>query len=875
MQVKDDLDKLYYQKDLRCFIMAINPLYNSSTIRLMGLASGLDTESIIQQTLRLHQMKIDSQFRARTLLEWRQQSLNSIKDELTNFRYSFLTALGSNAMRTSSAYVSTVASLRGKNSGAVTIGTTINSSVGTMRIGQIKSLATNTNVSSSKPVSKSGNGFVLTDKLGDLKVDKGKFEFDSSGNATVNINGKDIIINETDSIDIINDKLRGAVHTPYDPSKLTVETTGLSAGVVMQVRDENDKALFEVRDNGTNFELWDVGGLTDKKLFEAQDGHEIGLNGNKFFFATDGAKRFTLNDDLLVDLNNNVYTKGAAVLERSVGDPFLLRDKNGVQYTLNSNNTVTRNSDGALIYNVEANAVTGGFDFKDPFSGKTVFTADEESDAFYQRDYLGDTFGGRYTFDGIGEIRDSNGSLAFTVDSSDGVFEVQKNYIKDINTTTYSGITNGLFQDDSLVDYAGRQYDKVTINGMQMVLYKDEVTFGGSSGGWDANRLQRIFDDTVISLDDDGNQKFTFFESPFVWYNPGDTNSSYGETNVEINGISIKLTKDMSIDDMIKKVNGSGAGVTMSYDRLSDQFKLESDIVGPDQTIKVKGLKGLGIEDGTYNNGTYAEVQINGEWFVRPTNTISYRGVNITLNEITPEGEEETVVSLSRNSDEAVDRIKTFIDAYNVIINKLENLLKETKNTSERTYTPLTDEEKSVMSEKQIEDWEAIAKKGLLKNDAGIQNLINNLRGALFEQVQAAGLTPSQIGLSTGRWDSGTGSQIIIDEDILRAALESDPEKVANVFMGGADLTQSAGKGLLWRMEELMNGYINGSQNATITNLENSIKRTNEQMEKLQIKMYEEEDKLYKKFAALETALSKIQSQTDWMKSMLDSMNTK
>ena len=52
-------------------------------------------------------------------------------------------------------------------------------------------------------------------------------------------------------------------------------------------------------------------------------------------------------------------------------------------------------------------------------------------------------------------------------------------------------------------------------------------------------------------------------------------------------------------------------------------------------------------------------------------------------------------------------------------------------------------------------------------------------------------------------------------------------------------------------------------------NLENSIRRVNEQMEKLTMKMYAEEDKLYKMFAAMETAMSNIQSQGDWFNAML------
>jgi len=206
-------------------------------------------------------------------------------------------------------------------------------------------------------------------------------------------------------------------------------------------------------------------------------------------------------------------------------------------------------------------------------------------------------------------------------------------------------------------------------------------------------------------------------------------------------------------------------------------------------------------------------------------------------------------------------------------VKKLENMLKETKNRSETSYRPLTDEEKSLMSDKQVEEWEAIAKKGLLRNDPGIQTMLNSLRTSLFDKISEVGLSPSQLGITTGRWDEGTGGMIMLDEDKLRAALEEDPERVMNVFIGGADSTRYADRGWLWRMDDIMKNYIDGSQYTTLNNLENSIKRANEQMERLQQKMYDAEDKLYKKFAALETALSKIQSQGDWLQSMLSYTN--
>jgi len=144
----------------------------------------------------------------------------------------------------------------------------------------------------------------------------------------------------------------------------------------------------------------------------------------------------------------------------------------------------------------------------------------------------------------------------------------------------------------------------------------------------------------------------------------------------------------------------------------------------------------------------------------------------------------------------------------------------------------------------------------------------------LYDQVKAAGISPSQLGLSTGGYFDGMGSQIVLDEDKLRKALEDDPEKVMNLFMGGAEADYQGNKGLLWRMEDLMNGYMNGSQYNSINNLENSIRKANQQIDTLRKKMYDEENRLYRKFAAMETALSKIQAQTEWMLSMLTAQMT-
>ena len=367
---------------------------------------------------------------------------------------------------------------------------------------------------------------------------------------------------------------------------------------------------------------------------------------------------------------------------------------------------------------------------------------------------------------------------------------------------------------------------------------------------------------------------------------------------------TVTLSKDMTVGEMINAVNQSGAGVTMTFDRLGDELRVETNETrvdgrvqsreGETLTLSGKVFEALGLisaahasaEDGisavadgrqTFSNAQNAELTVNNQVITSNSNTFDFRGINLTLNETFDDegpGTDSAVgIAVKRDVTEALDKIKSFVAAYNGLIHRLENLLVERKTKDESTYIPLTEEEKAHMTEKQVEEWEAIAKKGLLRGDGEIQSLVNNLRRALFDSVSAAGLSPSQIGLTTGSFFAGTGSQIVLNEDRLRAALEQDPEKVMNVFMSGGLSSDYNQRGLLYRINDAVGNYLNRSSVNTLERLESSIMRTNTQMERLQDKMWREEDRLYRRYAAMETSLSKLQSQGDWLTQMLEGFN--
>ena len=55
-------------------------------IRFSGLASGLDTESIIKDLMKIETSKVDRQFQQKTLLEWKRDDYRSINNNLRTFR---------------------------------------------------------------------------------------------------------------------------------------------------------------------------------------------------------------------------------------------------------------------------------------------------------------------------------------------------------------------------------------------------------------------------------------------------------------------------------------------------------------------------------------------------------------------------------------------------------------------------------------------------------------------------------------------------------------------------------------------------------------------------------------------------------------------
>jgi len=72
--------------------------------RLTGMASGLDTDSIIEQLMKVERAKVDKVKQEKQILEWKREDYRSISSALKSFQDSFMNVLSSTDMRSSSSY---------------------------------------------------------------------------------------------------------------------------------------------------------------------------------------------------------------------------------------------------------------------------------------------------------------------------------------------------------------------------------------------------------------------------------------------------------------------------------------------------------------------------------------------------------------------------------------------------------------------------------------------------------------------------------------------------------------------------------------------------------------------------------------------------
>ena len=216
--------------------------------------------------------------------------------------------------------------------------------------------------------------------------------------------------------------------------------------------------------------------------------------------------------------------------------------------------------------------------------------------------------------------------------------------------------------------------------------------------------------------------------------------------------------------------------------------------------------------------------------------------------------------------------MKTFIDDYNKIMDKIYGEVIEKKN---RDFPPLTDAQKEEMSEEEIKNWEEKSKKGLLRNDSELRMFMEDTKQALFGPIEGMGINLIDIGITSSK-DYNEQGQIYLDEEKFKKALLENGDQIYQALTKTA--TDKSQSGSLERMKDTFNKYVGNSNSifARKAGIEKTasaarnlfgeqIQRQQENIKNLQRKMDEKEKQLYKKFAALESSMNKFNSQMNYL----------
>lgn len=274
--------------------------------------------------------------------------------------------------------------------------------------------------------------------------------------------------------------------------------------------------------------------------------------------------------------------------------------------------------------------------------------------------------------------------------------------------------------------------------------------------------------------------------------------------------------------------------------------------------------------------GQNAEIELNGVQYFSDSNTFDINGLTITCNGTTAENE---VVTLSTKNDTSgiYDMIKGFIKEYSALINEMDKLYNA---ESAKGYEPLTDEEKEAMSESEIEKWESKIKDSLLRRDGTLNTVASAMKEIMMSGFEVNGkkMYLYDFGIETMGYFNAADNEknayhIYGDEDDeafknesnkLMAMISSDPDAVVGFF------TQLSQK-LYGKMFDLMKGTEYSSVYKVYED-----KKMKEEYDDYTVKIAEAEkklqayeDKWYKKFASMETAMARMQSNASAVTALL------
>ena len=365
--------------------------------------------------------------------------------------------------------------------------------------------------------------------------------------------------------------------------------------------------------------------------------------------------------------------------------------------------------------------------------------------------------------------------------------------------------------------------------------------------------------------------------------------------NFTVNGAKIdNITADTTVDGLLTAINNNkDAGVTATYLGSANKFVLSSNEKGkgreislgadPDKKDDAANLI-FGGDKKESHDGTDGEMSIlyNGvkTTITSSSNTFSIDGLDIratnTFNTGSATAEGGVSFTASADTEKVTETVKKFIEAYNAMIDEVRT---QATTKPDSNYKPLTEDQKNEMNETSIKNWEDKAKEGILYNSSALKDLDNATQG-IFSSMMMNGVSYDdleKIGISFSD-DYTAGGKIVFDEEKFKTAMDSDPEKVSDLFTGTHGIVNTIDSTLSTYATRYASKNGNsygvlieeaGSEKLSLTLTNNSIykelKDMQETITNLQSQLSTEQDRYISQFTQMERLINQMNSQSSYL----------
>lgn len=780
-----------------------------------GLASGIDRDALIEQMTARTTSKITSKKQAMTKLEWKRDAYRSISNKIIDLQDNYLSYSATKSLKNSDFFAKNQVSVQGNPDYTKYISATGNADTASrVSVLGVNRLATSATLSSGEKQTDSS----IT--LGGISAS----DFENKEVKTSNLSGTKLTFGTYSITDKkFTEEATFTFPTSYEKKvdgkteTVTIDYTADSKDVVKQLNEALDSQEFLGKDgkSGIQFEL------KDGKLQIISQTESI----------TDKGKSCVIRET----------SSALKSLGFNSGDMNQDEIDNGI--SLKEFNDHTSSFEAAAITKQPLSAYLKGKSISVSYGGQTKnieLIGDKEEikdfEAFKDslQKKLDKAFGsGKVT---VGEGKDSKSILTFTATDNKQTLQISADS-KELQNAL--GITS-------------TQSNKISTGSS---LWENRVKLGLGK----YNTKEEL---------NDALKNFT------------------------VNGAKIdNITADTTVDGLLTAINNNkDAGVTAIYLGSENKFVLSSNEKGkgreislgadPKDTTDAANL----IFGGVSQDGTDGEMSIlyNGvqTTITSSSNTFSIDGLDIratnTFNTGSATAEGGVSFTASADTEKVTETVKKFIEAYNAMIDEVRT---QATTKPDSNYKPLTDDQKNEMNETSIKNWEDKAKEGILYNSSALKDLDNATQG-IFSSMMINGVSYDdleKIGISFSD-DYTAGGKIVFDEEKFKTAMDSDPEKVSDLFTGTHGIVNTIDSTLSTYATRYASKNGNsygvlieeaGSEKLSLTLTNNSIykelKDMQETITNLQSQLSTEQDRYISQFTQMERLINQMNSQSSYL----------